>query len=172
MSMSAERKAVGQAPARVLARHRISTNAERRPAGQGNTRDSGTAHDAWERGVSCSAEELTTALQEWIKLWNDAARRFTWTRTADQIIDPDLPLLLTHLRTGSLGDALQLATVSVRPCRLGFVQRAGPCRRRRWGRRSRQPAARAGRGGAGWQGQRPERRRYGRWQRLCHHHQE
>src|SRR6266567_4156251 len=23
-----------------------------------------------ERGVSCSAEELTTALQEWIKLWN------------------------------------------------------------------------------------------------------
>jgi transposase len=40
-----------------------------------------------ERGVSCSAEELTTALQEWIKLWNEAARRFTWTRTADQIID-------------------------------------------------------------------------------------
>jgi hypothetical protein len=37
--------------------------------------------------VSCSAEELTTALQEWIKLWNEAARRFTWTRTADQIID-------------------------------------------------------------------------------------
>ncbi len=25
--------------------------------------------------------------QEWIKLWNEAARRFTWTRTADQIID-------------------------------------------------------------------------------------
>ena len=32
-------------------------------------------------------EELTTALQEWIKLWNEAVRRFTWTRTADQIID-------------------------------------------------------------------------------------
>ena len=40
-----------------------------------------------ERGVSCSAEELTTALQECIELWNEAARRFTWTRTADQIID-------------------------------------------------------------------------------------
>jgi len=40
-----------------------------------------------ERGVFCSLEELTTALQEWIKLWNEGARPFTWTRTADQIID-------------------------------------------------------------------------------------
>ncbi len=40
-----------------------------------------------ERGVFCSLDELTTALEEWIKLWNEGARPFTWTRTADQIID-------------------------------------------------------------------------------------
>jgi transposase len=40
-----------------------------------------------ERGVFCSLEELTTALQEWIKLWNQAARPFHWTKTADQILD-------------------------------------------------------------------------------------
>jgi transposase len=40
-----------------------------------------------ERGVFCSLDELTTALQEWIKLWNEGARPFTWTKTADQIID-------------------------------------------------------------------------------------
>ena len=35
----------------------------------------------------CSLDELTAALEEWIKLWNDAGRPFTWTRTPDQIID-------------------------------------------------------------------------------------
>jgi transposase len=40
-----------------------------------------------ERGVFCSLEALTTALQEWIKLWNEASRPFTWTKTADQILD-------------------------------------------------------------------------------------
>ncbi len=40
-----------------------------------------------ERGVFCSLGELTTALEEWIKLWNRDARRFTWTKTPDQIID-------------------------------------------------------------------------------------
>ena len=40
-----------------------------------------------DRGVFCSLDELTTALEEWIKLWNAAARPFTWTKTADQIID-------------------------------------------------------------------------------------
>jgi transposase len=40
-----------------------------------------------DRGVFCSLEELTTALQEWIKLWNDSARPFKWTKTPDQIID-------------------------------------------------------------------------------------
>jgi hypothetical protein len=28
-----------------------------------------------------------TALEDWIKLWNEGARPFTWTRTTDQIID-------------------------------------------------------------------------------------
>jgi transposase len=40
-----------------------------------------------ERGVFCSLEDLTAALQEWIKLWNDSARPFKWTKTPDEIID-------------------------------------------------------------------------------------
>jgi transposase len=40
-----------------------------------------------ERGVFCSLDELTTALEDWIKLWNEHARPFKWTKTADQIID-------------------------------------------------------------------------------------
>jgi transposase len=40
-----------------------------------------------ERGVFCSLDQLTTALEDWIKLWNETARPFTWTKTADQIID-------------------------------------------------------------------------------------
>jgi hypothetical protein len=40
-----------------------------------------------DRGVFCSLEALTNALQEWIKLWNDSARPFKWTKTPDQIID-------------------------------------------------------------------------------------
>ena len=40
-----------------------------------------------DRGVFCFLEELTTALQEWIKLWNDTARPFKWAKTPDQIID-------------------------------------------------------------------------------------
>ena len=35
----------------------------------------------------CSLHELTTALDEWIKLWNESAQPFKWTKTADQIID-------------------------------------------------------------------------------------
>jgi hypothetical protein len=37
--------------------------------------------------VFCSLDELTTALEDWIKLWNEGARPFTWTKTAGQIID-------------------------------------------------------------------------------------
>ena len=40
-----------------------------------------------DRGVFCSLDELTTALQDWIKIWNASARPFKWTKTADQIID-------------------------------------------------------------------------------------
>ncbi|MEV0624249.1 IS630 family transposase [Nonomuraea sp. NPDC050404] len=39
-----------------------------------------------DRGVFCSLDELTTALQEWLKYWNENARPFTWTKNADQII--------------------------------------------------------------------------------------
>ncbi len=37
--------------------------------------------------VFCSLAELTTALEDWIKIWNATARPFKWTKTADQIID-------------------------------------------------------------------------------------
>jgi len=37
--------------------------------------------------VVCSLDELATALEDWIKLWNEHARPFTCTKTADQIID-------------------------------------------------------------------------------------
>jgi transposase len=40
-----------------------------------------------DRGVFCSLEELTNALENWIKIWNASARPFKWTKTADQIID-------------------------------------------------------------------------------------
>jgi transposase len=40
-----------------------------------------------ERGVFCSLDELTTALEDWIKRWNENARPFKWTKTPDQIID-------------------------------------------------------------------------------------
>jgi transposase len=40
-----------------------------------------------DRGVFCSLDELTIALEEWIELWNATARPFKWTKTADQIID-------------------------------------------------------------------------------------
>src|SRR6266481_5861025 len=40
-----------------------------------------------DRGVFCSLDELTTALEDWIKTWNANARPFRWTKTADQIID-------------------------------------------------------------------------------------
>jgi len=39
-----------------------------------------------DRGVFCSLDELTTALENWIKIWNADARPFKWTKTADQIL--------------------------------------------------------------------------------------
>ena len=40
-----------------------------------------------DRGVFCSLDELTAALEDWITIWNASARPFKWTKTADQIID-------------------------------------------------------------------------------------
>jgi transposase len=40
-----------------------------------------------DRGVFCSLDELTAALEDWIKTWNASAQPFRWTSTADQIID-------------------------------------------------------------------------------------
>jgi hypothetical protein len=37
--------------------------------------------------VFCSLDELTDALEDWIKTSNASARPFKWTKTADQIID-------------------------------------------------------------------------------------
>jgi hypothetical protein len=39
------------------------------------------------RKLKITLDQLTTALEEWIKLWNEHARPFRWTKTADQIID-------------------------------------------------------------------------------------
>jgi hypothetical protein len=40
------------------------------------------------RASSCTSPGvLTTALEDWIKVWNENARPFRWTKTADQIID-------------------------------------------------------------------------------------
>jgi hypothetical protein len=36
-------------------------------------------------GAFCSLDDLTTVLEDWIRAWNESA--FTWTKTADQIID-------------------------------------------------------------------------------------
>jgi transposase len=40
-----------------------------------------------DRGVFCSIDELACALEQWIKFWNESAKPFKWTKTADQIID-------------------------------------------------------------------------------------
>jgi transposase len=40
-----------------------------------------------DRGLFCSLEELTIALQDWINLWNQDTRPFKWTKTPDQMID-------------------------------------------------------------------------------------
>jgi transposase len=39
-----------------------------------------------DRGMFCSLDELSSALEDWIKLWNEYARPFKWTKTPDQII--------------------------------------------------------------------------------------
>lgn len=40
-----------------------------------------------DRDCFCSTDELTCALEEWIARWNANAKPFTWTRSADQIVD-------------------------------------------------------------------------------------
>ncbi|MER6304426.1 IS630 family transposase [Kitasatospora sp. NPDC001539] len=40
-----------------------------------------------ERGVHCSLDDLKASLENWIKVWNESAKPFKWTKTADQIID-------------------------------------------------------------------------------------
>ncbi|WP_327103081.1 transposase [Nonomuraea glycinis] len=40
-----------------------------------------------ERGDFCSLDALKTALEEWIAAWNDNAKPFRWTKTADQVLD-------------------------------------------------------------------------------------
>jgi len=37
--------------------------------------------------VFCSLDELTTAQEDWIKVWNANARPFKWTKAAGQIIE-------------------------------------------------------------------------------------
>ncbi|WP_153263659.1 hypothetical protein [Nonomuraea phyllanthi] len=46
----------------------------------------------------CCLAELTTALQEGLKRWNENARPFTWTKNADQLIDAIGPLRRSNFR--------------------------------------------------------------------------
>ena len=38
-----------------------------------------------DRGVFCSIDELTCALEQWIKFWNENAKPFKWTKIVDAI---------------------------------------------------------------------------------------
>ncbi|MBP2475182.1 transposase [Crossiella equi] len=40
-----------------------------------------------DRGVFCSVDQLSEALEQWIKLWNTDPHPFRWTATADHILD-------------------------------------------------------------------------------------
>jgi hypothetical protein len=39
------------------------------------------------RGTFSSVADLTTAIETYIDNWNQTAEPFTWTKTADQLID-------------------------------------------------------------------------------------
>jgi transposase len=60
-----------------------------------------------DRSVFCSLDELTTALENWIKTWNASARPLQVDQDRRPDHRPHLPLLLTHLRTGTLGTGRQ-----------------------------------------------------------------
>jgi hypothetical protein len=39
-----------------------------------------------DRSISCSLDEITTALEDWINTWKVRARPFEWAKVADQTI--------------------------------------------------------------------------------------
>jgi len=47
----------------------------------------GTQRRCLDHDMFCSLDDLTTALEDWIKNWNASARPFKWTKTADHVID-------------------------------------------------------------------------------------
>ena len=59
----------------------------RSAGGVGDTRLAALQRRCLQRVVFCSLDELTHALEERIKLWNEGPRPCKWTKTADQIID-------------------------------------------------------------------------------------
>jgi len=80
-----------------------------------------------DRGVFCSLDELTTALENWIKTWNAGARRFKWTKTADQ----GSGARAEEARVGELDDELELphpatAAASTAAARMMLGSRFGP----------------------------------------------
>ena len=48
------------------------------------------------RGVHTSVQALENDIREWIATWNDNPRPFTWTKTADEILE--LPRRLPRQR--------------------------------------------------------------------------
>jgi transposase len=51
------------------------------------------------RGVHTSVQALENDIRAWIATWNDNPRPFTWTKTADEILN-SLADYLAKLRTG------------------------------------------------------------------------
>jgi transposase len=55
------------------------------------------------RGVHTSVHALENDIREWIATWNDNPRPFTWTKTADEILN-SLAIYLTNLKAGPSAD--------------------------------------------------------------------
>ena len=51
------------------------------------------------RGVHTSVQALENDIKEWIATWNDNPRPFTWTKTADEILN-SLAAYLARLGAG------------------------------------------------------------------------
>jgi hypothetical protein len=58
--------------------------------------------------VHTSVEALEDDIQGWIATWNDKPRPFTWTKTADEILN-SLAGYLGKLRTGTIHKQARLA---------------------------------------------------------------
>src|SRR5829696_7562871 len=61
------------------------------------------------RGAHRSVRDLNTDIRAWIETWNDDPRPYIWTKTAEQILGLDPPLLPTNQRLTTLAARLGAA---------------------------------------------------------------